>query len=204
MDLNLKDVVYDEKENEYEIIEYIGSGGFGYVYKIRKKIDNSIWALKTIHPIDNNKQDIKAILNEGRNALKVRNENVIRYIYFHDGTKFNKLPPYIIMEYANGGNLYDFININRESQKYIENSVLLLMFRQLINGMKAINNYLVHRDIKPLNILFHDDVLKITDFGLSKIVNQSTRSSTFKGSGTYAYIAPEAWEYKDNTIQMDI
>jgi len=204
MDLNLKDVVCDEKENEYEIIEYIGSGGFGYVYKIRKKIDNSIWALKTIHPIDNNKQDIKAILNEGRNTLKVRNENVIRYIYFHDGTKFNNLPPYIIMEYANGGNLNNFINTNRESQKYIENPVLVLMFRQLINGMKAINNHLVHRDIKPLNILFHDDVLKITDFGLSKIVNQSTRSSTFKGSGTYAYIAPEAWEYKDNTIQMDI
>jgi len=78
------------------------------------------------------------------------------------------------------------------------------MFTQLINGMKAINNYLVHRDIKPSNILFHNDVLKITDFGLSKIVNQSTRSSTFKGFGTCAYIAPEAWEFKDNTIQMDI
>ncbi|GAG73830.1 unnamed protein product, partial [marine sediment metagenome] len=204
MDLNHKDIVYDEKEDEYKIIEYIGSGGFSHVYKIRKKIDNSIWALKTIHPIYNNEQDIKAILNEGRNALKVRNENVISYIYFHDGTKFNNLPPYIIMEYANEGNLNDFINTNKVSQKYIENSVLILMFRQLINGMKAINNYLVHRDIKPLNILFNDNVLKITDFGLSKIVNQSTRSSTFKGSGTYAYMAPEAWENKNNTIQMDI
>ena len=204
MDLNPKDIVYDEKEYEYEIIEYIGSGAFGYVYKIRKKIDNSIWALKTIHPIYNNEQDIKAILNEGRNALKIRNENVISYIYFHDGTKFNNLPPYIIMEYANGGNLNDFIDTNKGSQKYIENSVLILMFRQLINGMKAINNCLVHRDIKPLNILFNDNVLKITDFGLSKIVNQSTRSSTFKGSGTYAYMAPEAWENKNNTIQMDI
>jgi len=204
MDLNHKDIVYDEKEDEYEIIEYIGSGGFSHVYKIRKKADNSIWALKTIHPIVNNQQDIKAILNEGRNALKIRNENVISYIYFHDGTKFNNLPPYIIMEYANGGNLSDFIDTNKGAQKYIENPVLILMFKQLITGMKAINNYLVHRDIKPLNILFNDNVLKITDFGLSKIVNQSTRSSTFKGSGTYAYIAPEAWENKNNTIQMDI
>jgi len=204
MDLDHKDIVYDEKENEYEIIEYIGSGGFSHVYKIRKKTDNSIWALKTIHPIVNNQQDIKAILNEGRNALKIRNENVISYIYFHDGTKFNNLPPYIIMEYANGGNLSDFIDTNKGLQKYIENPVLILMFKQLINGMKAINNYLVHRDIKPLNILFNDNVLKITDFGLSKIVNQSTRSSTFKGSGTYAYMAPEAWENKNNTIQMDI
>jgi len=204
MGLNLKDIVYDEKEYEYEIIRHIGSGAFGNVYKIRKKIDNSIWALKTIHPIDNNEQDIKAILNEGKNALKIRDENVIRYIYFHDGTKFNNLPPYIIMEYANGGNLNDFINTNKGSQKYIENSILISMFTQLINGMKAINNYLVHRDIKPSNILFHDDILKITDFGLSKIVDQSTRSSTFKGSGTCAYMAPEAWEYKNNTVQMDI
>ena len=147
MDINLKDIFYDEKEQEYEVTEHIGSGGFGDVYKISKKIDNSIWALKTIHLTVNNKQDIKAILNEGRNALKIKNENVINYIYFHDGTKYNNLPPYIIMEYANGGNLNDFIDANKGSQKYIENSVLILMFRQLINGMKAINNYLVSRHI---------------------------------------------------------
>jgi len=204
MDLNLKDIVYDEKKEEYKITEYIGSGGFGYVYKIRKKIDNSIWALKTIHPIVNDKQDIKAILNEGRHALNIKNENVIHYIYFHDGSKYNNLPPYIIMEYANGGNLNDLMNTNKGSQKYIENSVLISMFRQLINGMKAINKFLVHRDITPGNILLHNNKLKITDFGLSKIVNQSTRSSTFKGCGTYGYMSPEAWENKKNTIQMDI
>jgi len=87
MDINLKDIFYDEKEQEYEVTEHIGSGGFGDVYKISKKIDNSIWALKTIHLTVNNKQDIKAILNEGRNTLKIKNENVIRYIYFHDSTK---------------------------------------------------------------------------------------------------------------------
>ncbi len=204
MEIYLEGIFYDEKEQEYEVTEHIGSGGFGDVYKTTKKIDNSTWALKTIHPIVNNKQDIKAILNEGRNALKIKNENVIHYIYFHDGTKYNNLPPYIIMEYANGGNLNDFINTNKESQKYIENPTLILMFRQLINGMKAINAFLVHRDITPRNILLHNSKLKITDFGLSKIVSQSTRTSTFKGCGTYAYMPPEAWENKKNTIQMDI
>jgi len=72
MDLNLKDIVYDEKKEEYKTTEYIGSGGFGNVYKTTKKIDNSIWALKTIHPIVNDKQDIKAILNEGRHALNIK------------------------------------------------------------------------------------------------------------------------------------
>ena len=204
MEIILKGIFYDEREQEYEVIEHIGSGGFGDVYKTIRKIDNSIWALKTIHPIVNSKQDIKAILNEGRNALNIKNENVIRYIYFHDGTKYDNLPPYIIMEYANEGNLNDFINATKEQQKYIENSVLILMFRQLINGMKAINTFLIHRDITPRNILLHNSKLKITDFGLSKIVSQSTRTSTFKGCGTYAYMPPEAWENKKNTIQMDI
>lgn len=108
------------------------------------------------------------------------------------------------MEYANGGNLHDFIDIYKKQNKLIENSTLILIFKQLINGMKAINTVLIHRDIKPENILIHDDKLKITDFGLSKIVNQSTRTSTFKGWGTYAYMPPEAWENNKNTIQMDI
>jgi len=47
-------------------------------------------------------------------------------------------------------------------------------------------------------------VLKIADFGLSKIIDEKTRTSTFKGWGTPKYIAPEAWAGKANTIQMDI
>lgn len=62
----------------------------------------------------------------------------------------------------------------------------------------------MHRDIKPENILVSNDVLKITDFGLAKISSESTRTMSFKGYGTVAYIAPEAWNSDKNTIQMDI
>jgi serine/threonine protein kinase len=70
--------------------------------------------------------------------------------------------------------------------------------------MEAINSKLIHRDIKPDNILFHKNKVKISDFGLSKIVSQATRTSTFKGIGCLPFLAPEGWKLDKNTIQMDI
>lgn len=75
---------------------------------------------------------------------------------------------------------------------------------QLAHGMKCISEELVHRDIKPENILNFNGVLKITDFGLSKISGESTKTMTFKNGGTPLYIAPEAWNNDRNTVQMDI
>ena len=92
----------------------------------------------------------------------------------------------------------------KNAKEKIAESELLYMYSSLISGMKAINEKIIHRDIKPENILFKDGVLKIADFGLSKIIDEKTRTSSFKGWGTPKYIAPEAWVGKKNTIQMDI
>ena len=78
------------------------------------------------------------------------------------------------------------------------------IFHQIIDGMEAINRVLVHRDIKPDNIFINNGVFKIADFGLAKIIQDKTRSKTFKGWGTEPYIAPEAYRFEKNTIQMDM
>ncbi|PFN03476.1 hypothetical protein COJ51_16260 [Bacillus thuringiensis] len=201
---NFIDKVFDGEGNSYEVLNEIGRGGFGKVYKIKKEQDSSYWALKILPPYASNEIQLEGFRNESKMALKVSHENTMKYKYIHDGSTYESLPPYIIMELADGGSLKDFIQQQKKNGEFFNNETLHQMFNQLINGMEHINNELVHRDIKPDNILIKDGKLIITDFGLGKIVDAATRSQTFKGFGTREYIAPEGWKAEKNTIQMDI
>lgn len=196
-------IVYNDKEKELIVERFIGSGSFGDVYYVTDTDKNTAYALKTIrNPFDSTLY--KAFINEGKLATEIDHKNVIKYHFFHDGTIYDSLPPYILMEYAEGGTLYDMLYKNIENSRFFENNELKSLFTDLINGMEAINSKLVHRDIKPDNILIDNGVLKITDFGLSKVVAEGTRTSTFKGFGCIQYLAPEGWNFSKNTIQMDI
>lgn len=193
--------ILKDENNEYKLMEVIGHGGFGIVYKAERTSDSEAFAIKTLMSSFESKETFNSFMNEIKLTTELSSKNIIRYIYAHDGSTYPELPPYIIMEYAEDGSLTDFISIQ---SKLLSNEELLNVFGQLINGMEAINSRLVHRDIKPDNILISNGTYKITDFGLSKFAIESTRSQTFKGFGTVRYIAPEAWKNEKNFIQMDI
>ena len=194
-------VILDDKKQEYEVLDSIGSGGFGIIYKIKRKKDGKLFALKTLQIGFSDKRYLDSFKHEGESAMTISNENVVGYLFFHDGMMYKESPPYIIMEYANDGDLSKYI---KDQKEFLSNSQIKLIFTQLISGMKAINEKIIHRDLKPANILFSDGKFKITDFGLSKIFEDDTRTSTFKGSGTYSYMSPEAWKLEKNTPLMDI
>ena len=196
--------VKDNNGNSYLLDEIIGRGGFGYVFRAHREKDNKVFAVKTSFPSFDDSSLAQAFKNEIRAALKVVGDNVIHYEYVHDGDSFPEYPPYIIMEYADGGTLKDTLEKRRACRKLLTNDELSSIFIQLAKGMRVINEQLIHRDVKPDNILLCDGVLKISDFGLSKVVAEQTRSFSFKGGGTPLYMAPEAWDYSKNTIQMDI
>lgn len=202
--LNIGSTIQDDKSNKYILDDIIGQGGFGYVYKAHRIGDNSIFAVKTTFPSFGDSSSANAFKNEIQSAAKVRGENVISYEYVHDGETFLDFPPYIIMEYANGGTLRSTLEELIKNHTMLENAVLIDFFKQLASGMEDINRVLVHRDVKPDNILKCGSTWKISDFGLAKIAVEGTRSMTFKGAGTPLYMAPEAWDFSKNTIQMDI
>jgi serine/threonine protein kinase len=108
------------------------------------------------------------------------------------------------MDFADGGTFRQVIDSQVSKKKFLPIKRIGTIFAALINGMEAINNVLVHRDIKPDNILIANGKPKISDFGLSKVVTEATRSTTFKGIGCLPYMAPEAWQLDKNTILMDI
>lgn len=196
--------VKDDKNNRYGLDEIIGQGGFGCVFKSHREKDNAVFAVKTTLPSFGNSASVRSFKNEIGAAIKVAGENVIRYEYVHDGDLFPEFPPYIIMEYADGGTLNKLLNKRKDQRKLYTNDELIGIYRQLAKGMNQINSCLVHRDVKPDNILLCGNTLKVSDFGLSKVAAESTRTMSFKGGGTPLYMAPEAWDLSKNTIQMDI
>ncbi|HCQ5550150.1 TPA: serine/threonine protein kinase [Clostridioides difficile] len=196
--------VKDNENNEYLIEKFIGNGAFGNVFKIRRISDDTEWALKTIAQGFTDEQNLIAFKNEINLATKIDDSNVIKYLFANDGDTISNLPPYVIMEYANKGTLKEYIKSQKLENKFLDEGKLKNLFLQLAKGMKAVNSVLVHRDIKPDNILIKDDVIKISDFGLSKISTDRTRTITFKGFGHLMYTAPEGWKNDKNTIQMDI
>lgn len=196
--------VMDADGNVYVLDEIIGQGGFGYVFKAHREIDNYVFAIKTMLPSFGKTSAAEAFKNEIQSAVGVRGENIIHYEFVHNGDAFCQLPPYIIMEYADGGTLSSVLEYRQQLGKEFDVAALLVYFKQLATGMNVINRSLVHRDIKPENILLCGNTLKISDFGLAKIAVENTRTMTFKGSGTSLYMAPEAWDYSKNTFQMDI
>lgn len=196
--------IKDDKDNLYVLDEIIGQGGFGYVFKAHMEKDNTVWAVKTTLPSFADSSSVLSFKNEIRSATKVSGKNVILYEYVHDGDTFPEFPPYIIMEYADGGTLGDLLVKRKQSGKMYTSHELINIFKQLAEGMRQINNSLVHRDIKPDNILMCGNTFKISDFGLSKVAAEGTRTMSFKGGGTPLYMAPEAWDFSKNTIQMDI
>lgn len=196
--------VIDNENNEYLIEKFIGNGAFGNVFKIRRISDDTEWALKTIAQGFTDEQSLIAFKNEISLAIKINDNNVIKYLFANDGDTISDLPPYVIMEYANKGTLKEYIKSQKLENKFLDEGKLKNLFIQLAKGMKAVNSVLIHRDIKPDNILIKDDVIKISDFGLSKISTDRTRTVTFKGFGHLMYTSPEGWKNDKNTIQMDI
>lgn len=203
MTITVGSTIKDGKGNSYILDSVLGSGGFGNVYKAHRENDDANFAVKTLLSSFESPESLLSFQNELHETLLISSEHVIKYIYAHDGNMYPEYPPYIIMEYADG-TLTSLIENQKKTGVQFENAFLLKVFIQLAEGMREISRILIHRDIKPDNILICNGKMKISDFGLSKLAGENTRTLTFKGYGSTRYVAPEAWSNDKNTIQMDI
>ena len=172
----------------YELLEQLGQGGMGVVYKARHINFNEIFALKRLwEQYGSNELVKKLFFDEGRILRKLHHKNIVEVsdLFEFDGSY------YIVMEYIEGRSLHEIVK--RETGP-IRQERAISLFKQMLEGMAFVHNQnppIIHRDIKPLNILVAaNDALKITDFGIAKALDASGQSSTLL-KGTPVYMSPE-------------
>jgi serine/threonine protein kinase len=184
----------------YTLASFLGRGGFGEVFRAEDEANTTV-AVKFVNSeFFQDDQILFALLNEAKAASRVTHENVLRVL--HAG-KSDDLGPYLITEFADSGTLADLISEQRKQGPMdIERTKNLML--QVALGCQAINNILIHRDLKPDNIFRHGSRLKIGDFGIAKLVDESTRTHTFKGIQHVRYKCPESWRFEMKTVKIDV
>jgi len=188
----------------YVVSEFLGRGAFGEVYRATGESTGAVVAVKLL-PVNQLSEDTarQALLNEIRTAQLINHPNVVQILHVDEGTVAD-LGPYAMMEYVSGGTLARLLRVQSQTSAQIPLGRAIEMMIDVAQGARAINQKLIHRDIKPDNVLIEGKTLKISDFGISKFVDESTRLHTFKGGQHVAYMAPEGWANDKNTYKLDV
>lgn len=177
---------------DLEVLERIGRGGMGWVYKARQKHLDRFVAIKILPPeLSRDQRFADRFSREARSLARLNHPHIVTV---HDFGQVDGLH-YLIMEYMDGMNLRELMQADRLSiQECLEIIPKLCQALEYAHG-----EGLVHRDIKPENILFdRRGHVKVADFGLAKLVAGTGRDVTLTGTlqsmGTPYYMAPEQWE----------
>jgi len=179
-------VLRNRKTARYEIIEELGRGGMGIVYKARDALLDRIIAYKVLPPqVQRDQRILDMFLREAQSAARLSHPNIVT-IYDADEERGEF---FIIMELIEGESLKEILQ--KQGKFPIKTAVVLA--GQVLKALAyAHTKGIVHRDIKPANLLWakSDKQVKITDFGLARVIEEGRRTHT-QMAGTPYYMSPE-------------
>ena len=178
-------IVPGTKLGPYEVQDFIGQGAMGTVYRAYHAQLERTGAVKVMQAISPDRDAVSRFRHEAQAIARMRHPNVLNVFDFgeYEGT------PYMIVEYVPGGSL-----AGRMSQGPLDRATALRFLRGIAAGLDyAHAQGIVHRDVKPANVLLErDETPVLADFGLAKLLQgSSVKSMTGVTTGTPAYIAPE-------------
>ena len=201
--------------SDFEILQVLGEGGFGFVAKVKSKKNLQIYAMKKYDLSQIKDPDLlKYYENESIFMKNLNHPNICKlYSSFREENSI-----YMIMEFMDNGDLFTFINANMKLQKMIKEEKLWNIFEQCLNGLVYIHSKgLIHRDIKPANLLLNNEgQVKLSDFNVSALESiekakfftkdqkkeqELLNIGTQVGSGSFQ--APEVRDCDDETLYDD-
>ena len=183
LDLNGDDFSVNNYINEYEFVKFVKEGGFSEVYIAKHVLRGNLVAIKKTKIANLDADSLYNISRESMYLSTLKHKNIIK-IYSSYLTN-NAL--FIVMEYAKGGELFTILD------KPLSEDKAKKVFKQIHKAVKFCHSYnVIHRDLKPNNILFLDEEkthVVLIDFGISGLSNGNNKEST--KAGTYKFLPPE-------------
>ena len=188
--------IYSDKElaklGKYNLLEKLGRGGYGTVYRALDTVLEVERAVKVLHPpLAADPHFIERFQKEAKTAARLKHANIVQvYDLDEAGGRY-----FLAMEFLPGGSLKDLLK--EKGRLQFERALEIL--KQVASALDyAHQQGLVHRDVKPSNILFDEDgTAKLSDFGFSKALSEASSASLSASGGmigTPAYMAPEVWK----------
>ena len=186
-------------DNRYRIEKLIGVGGMAVVFKATDTLMRREVAVKILREeIAADTQSVQRFINESKAVAMLSHQNIVN-IY---DVSVRENIKYIVMEYVEGITLKSYI----EHREVLSLKEIIGYTTQILRGLAhAHKKKIVHRDIKPQNImLLKNGVIKVTDFGIAKLPNADTLTVTDKAIGTVFYISPEQASGKKIDARSDL
>jgi len=173
-------------DGRYEILERIGEGGMADVYRATDVVDNKTVAVKILkREFAENEEFLRRFRNESKAIALLNHPNIVKIfdVGFSDRIQF------IVMEYIDGNTLNEYMELQGQLDWRDAVHYILQILRAL---QHAHSKGIVHRDIKPQNIMMlQDGTIKVMDFGIAKFAREDGKTGTDKAIGTVHYISPE-------------
>ena len=186
-------------DNRYELVEFIGKGGMALVYRAIDKRTGHDVAVKILRPEYN--QDAEFCTRFDREAVaasKMSHHNIVNLLDVGQDDNMR----YLVMEYVRGRTLKDVIKQNGPLKPAVAAQVAIRILSALQHAHK---NGIIHRDIKPQNILVHSDgLIKVGDFGIARVVGSNTISTDDVVMGSVHYFSPEQAKGEPVTAASDL
>ena len=176
--------------DDFQILSKLGEGAYSIVYKVMRKVDKKIYALKKVKLLNLSDKEKENALNEVRILASVKSNFVVSYKEAFFDEKDRTLC--IVMEFADNGDLLQKITEHKKRSIFFDESTIWHIFIQLVRGLKSLHDLnILHRDLKCANVfLYSNGEAKIGDLNVSKVTRGGMGTTQ---TGTPYYASPEVW-----------